>query len=398
MAQRAADQITVVDLTDGVSVILSSESYVFPGTTSAAIPGNTTTKIQAIMGGEYVAASVNVANITKPAGVTVTSDAHATAPTLTISVTGAVTAGGEVVIPVVVDGLTIEKRFSFSIALKGTTGTAGKGIASTDITYQAGSSGTTAPTGSWVANPPAVSPGQFLWTRTVTTYTDATTTTTYSVGGTGTNGTNGSNGTSATYNGLKNEAHSVVTNAAGAALAATTINVDFFGFVGNTRTATTAAVGTLPSGMTVGTNTPGTTSADGILTLVVANGATLGGADSGVVPITLTTGGQARVQNFSWSKAKAGTNGSNGSNGNDAITVEVSSSQGLVFKNTQIATILTARVYKGGAEVTGGALTALGTIKWYKDGGATSVGTGATLTASAGDVADRATYEAKLEY
>lgn len=392
MAQRAADQITLTDLTDGVSVVMSSESYVFPGTTSAAIAGSTTTKIQAIQGDQYVAASVNVANVTKPAGITVTSDNHATAPTLTIAIASSVTTAGEVVIPVVVDGLTIEKRFSYSLALKGSTGSAGKGISSTAISYQKSSSGTDIPTGSWSGTVPSVGAGEYLWTRTVITYTDGASDTSYSVARTG---TNGSNGTNATYNGLKNEAQMIVTNPAGAALGAQTIQVDFFGFVGNTRTATTATVGTLPSGMTVGTNTPGTTGADGVLTLVVANNATLGGADFGVVPITLTTGGQARVQNFSWAKAKAGTDGSNG---NDAVTVEVSSSQGLVFKNTQIATILTARVYKGGAEVTGAALTALGTIKWYKDGGTTAVGTGTSLTVSAGDVADRATYEAKLEY
>lgn len=395
MAQRAADQITLTDLTDGVSVVMSSESYTFPGTATAAIAGSTTTKIQGLVGNTYFAASVNVAAITKPAGVSVSSDNHATAPTLTISVTNAVTTGGEVVIPVVVDGLTIEKRFSYSIALRGTNGSDGKGISGTAITYQAGASGTTAPTGSWTTTVPAVTPGQFLWTRTITTYTDSTTTTTYSVGG---SGTNGSNGVSATYNGLKNEAHTIVTNAAGATVSASTITVDFFGYVGVTRTATTAAVGTLPSGITVGTNTAGTASADGILTLNVANGSTLGGADSGVIPITLTTNGQARVQNFSWAKAKMGAAGADGAAGASAVTLEVSSSNGLMFKNTSIATILTATVYQGGVEVTGAALTALGTIRWYKDGGATSVGTGSTLTVSAGDVADRATFEARLEY
>lgn len=394
MAQRASDQISLVDLTDGVSVVMSSESYSFPGTTSAAIAGSTTTKIQALMGGAYVAASVNVANVTKPAGVTVTSDNHATAPTLTIAVSSAVNTPGEVVIPVVVDGLTIEKRFSYSIAFAGATGSAGKGIASTAITYQAGASGTTTPTGTWTTSVPAVSPGQFLWTRTVITYTDSTTNTSYSVGGTG---TNGSNGVSATLTGLKNEASGIVTNAAGAVLTTTTVQVDFYGYVGNSRAAVTAAVGTLPSGVTVGTNTAGTTSADGILTLVFAAGSTLGGTDIGTIPITLTANGIARVALFSWSKAKAGVDGSNGSNGADAITLEISSSQGLIFKNTSVATVLTARVYVGGIEVTGSALTALGTIRWYKDGGTTAVATGATLTVSAGDVPDRATYEARLE-
>ena len=98
MAQRASDQITLLDLTDGVSVVMSSEAYSFPGTTSAAIAGSTTTKVQALLGGAYVAASVNVAAVTKPVGVTVTSDNHATAPTLTIAVAGTVTVGGEVLI------------------------------------------------------------------------------------------------------------------------------------------------------------------------------------------------------------------------------------------------------------------------------------------------------------
>ena len=328
MAQRAADQITLMDLTDGVSVVMSSEAYSFPGSTTGALAGSTTTKIQAIVGDEYKAASVNVANVTKPAGVTVTSDNHATAPTLTISVSTAVTTAGEITIPVVVEGLTIEKKFSFSIALKGATGT------------------------------PGVSP---------------------------------------TLAGLKNEAHTIVTNAAGATLAASTIQVDFYGYVGTTRRPVTATVGTLPSGMTVGTNTAGTADADGVLTLSVASGATLGGGDSGIVPITLTCNGVSLTMNFSWSKAKAGTNGNNGSNGADAITVEVSSSQGLVFKNAQVATVLTATVYKGGAVVTGANLTALGVIKWYKDGTYLTGKDGATLTVAAGDVTNRATYEARLD-
>ena len=86
-----------------------------------------------------------------------------------------------------------------------------------------------------------------------------------------------------------------------------------------------------------------------------------------------------------------------GAAGADALTLVITSSGGLIFKNTAIATTLTAHVYKGAAEVTGSALTALGTIKWYKDGGTTAVATGQTLTISAGDVASRASYTAQLE-
>ena len=83
---------------------------------------------------------------------------------------------------------------------KGDTGAAGKGVKSTAIAYQASSSGTTTPTGTWSSSIPAVAAGQYLWTRTIITYTDNTTSTMYSVGRMGTNGMNGNagNGVSST--------------------------------------------------------------------------------------------------------------------------------------------------------------------------------------------------------
>lgn len=76
---------------------------------------------------------------------------------------------------------------------KGTDGTSVK-ITAKSVTYQASTSGTTTPTGAWVANPPAVAKGQYLWTKTVVTYSDGNSTTAYSVAYQGTNGTNGQNG------------------------------------------------------------------------------------------------------------------------------------------------------------------------------------------------------------
>src|SRR5690606_38223118 len=55
-------------------------------------------------------------------------------------------------------------------------------------------SGTTAPTGTWSSTIPTPVKGQYLWTRTVTTYTDNSTVTTYSVAYTPTDGQNGANG------------------------------------------------------------------------------------------------------------------------------------------------------------------------------------------------------------
>ena len=98
-----------------------------------------------------------------------------------------------------------------------------------------------------------------------------------------------------------------------------------------------------------------------------------------------------------YSVSYKGTNGINGTNGKDAITMAITSSGGTIFKNIAIATTLTAHVYKGGVEVTGSALSSLGTIKWYKDGGTTAVATGSTYTISASDVSNKATFSAQLE-
>ena len=77
---------------------------------------------------------------------------------------------------------------------KGEKGDTGKGVKSTAITYQVSFSGTTIPTNTWYSSVPPASAGQYMWTRTIITYTDDTTSTIYSVSRMGTNGTNGTNG------------------------------------------------------------------------------------------------------------------------------------------------------------------------------------------------------------
>lgn len=79
----------------------------------------------------------------------------------------------------------------------GTDGIAGKdgvGIKTTSITYQASTSGTTVPTGTWSSQVPSVPNGQFLWTRTVWSYTDNTSETGYSVAKMGDTGPTGPQG------------------------------------------------------------------------------------------------------------------------------------------------------------------------------------------------------------
>lgn len=87
--------------------------------------------------------------------------------------------------------------YTYSVSRMGENGTNGEdgsdglGILSTEVRYQASSSGTTVPSGTWYTSVPSVPEGQYLWTRTVITYTDYTTSTSYSVGRMGKDGAQG---------------------------------------------------------------------------------------------------------------------------------------------------------------------------------------------------------------
>lgn len=343
MAIKAVNQIDVIDLTDGYSVVLTSDSHTFLGTTTS-VNGTqtTTTQVMALCGSEQVPCTVGT--ITSPTGISAVSNGKSPTPTITITATSALTKSGTITIPIVVNGdITINKTFSFSIAFKGQTGQNGTSVTvkSTSVTYQVGASGTTKPTGEWQTEIPNVPNGQFLWTKTVVTYSDGKSTEAYSVSY---KATNGSNGTSVTI----------------------------------TSTSVTYQVST--SGTTAPTGAWGTTVPN------VPNGQYLWTK----TVVTYSNGQHTESYSVSYK-------GTNGINGKDAITMAITSSGGTIFKNTAIATTLTAHVYKGGVEVTGGALADLGTIKWYKDGGTTAVATGSTYTISAGDVSNKATFSAQLE-
>lgn len=75
---------------------------------------------------------------------------------------------------------------SYSVSMMGNdgqNGTDGRGVKHTEVTYQAGCSGTVIPTGKWSTEIPASSSSTpYIWTRTIITYTDDTTSTSYNVG------------------------------------------------------------------------------------------------------------------------------------------------------------------------------------------------------------------------
>ena len=339
MPIKASNQVDLIDLTDGYSVILTSESYTFLGTTNSVDGTQTTTiKIMALRGAEQIACEVG--DIATPTGISAVSDGKTPSPTITITATSALKTSGSITIPVEIGDITINKIFSYSIAFKGEDGTSVT-ITNQSVTYQVGTSGTTAPTGNWTTTIPTPGANQYLWTKTEVTYSDGKKTIAYSVSR---NPSNGADGTSVTVSS-----------------SSTTYQI--------------STSGTTPPTGTWSSTIPSVPQGQYLWTRIIVN----------------YSDGKSTT---SYSVSRAAIDGSDGE---DAINLVVTSSNGLIFKNTAIATVLTAHVYKGGLEVTGSALTALGTIKWYKDGATSSMATGQTLTITAGDVSDKATYVAQLE-
>lgn len=345
MAVKTADQITIVDLTDGYSVGMTSEGYTFVGDTQYALAGSCTTQIVCYQGDTAVPVSVGTCSC--PTGVTATvSNNETTAPTITISVAaGKVSGSCEVSIPITVgDDIQFTRKFSIGVALKGSTGAkgdkgdqgiqgekgdTGRGIAESKTYYKLSSSAA-APTFSESsftdsANTATTSGNPYLWACTVITYTDSTKANTgvYLASKYVANGQNG-----------------------------TSVKVS---------SSATSPVATTASNPYLWTE------------------------------VTYSDGSKAY---------SVSAKGDTGAAGADAITMAITSSAGTVFKNGAISTVLTAHVYMAGKEITANTsptLASLGSIKWYKDGSTTSVATGQTYTVKPDDVESKAIFTAQLE-
>ncbi|HEL1581787.1 TPA: phage tail protein [Streptococcus suis] len=92
------------------------------------------------------------------------------------------------------DGVKGEKGDPGQKGSDGLPGRDGVGIRSTTVTYASSTNGTTAPTTGWTAVVPTVAPGNYLWTKTVWTYTDGNTETGYTVSRIGRDGNTGRDG------------------------------------------------------------------------------------------------------------------------------------------------------------------------------------------------------------
>lgn len=354
MAIKSADQITIIDVTDAYSVILTSEAYTFVGGTSGVASGNICETQAVAYCGSTQCQTVHIGDITCPSGITssVTNNDTAT-PTIKFTTSATVSVACEAIIPVTVDGVIVNKKFSFAVAKTGSAGTSVT-VSSTSVKYAVSDSGTTTPTSGWGTSVPTVNNGQYLWTQTIVNYSDGKKTEAYSVSYKGTNGSNGTNGTSVTI---------------------TSTSVQYQ----KSSNGTSAPTGTWSD------TVPSVSNGEFLWTRTIVN---------------YSDGKSTTSYSVSY-KGTNGTNGKDGAAGADAITVTITSSNGTVFKNSSGTTVLTAHVFKGGVEQSitdaGVVANSLGTIKWYKGTSTTAVATAKTLEVKASDITNTALYTCQLE-
>lgn len=149
-----------------------------------------------------------------------------------------------------------------------------------------------------------------------------------------------------------------------------------------------------PTGISVTVENSGTAK----VKITFTTTATIASACEATIPVLVD--GVTMNKKFSFAVAKTGATGATGAAGKDAITLSITSSNGIVFKNNSDTTVLTAHVFQGGVEQTiteAGVCGSLGSIKWYKGGSTTAVATSKSLTVTAKDVTNSVAYTCQLE-
>lgn len=212
-------------------------------------------------------------------------------------------------------------------------------------------------------------------------------------GAKGSTGATGSGGLSVI---LGNEGQTIACTNGGLVSPAVEVAIPFTGYVGITQTACTVVAGTLPSGVTVKSNTAATASAAGSLVLAFAANANLGGASvmNGTIDLTFTISGKTVVKKFGWSKSVKGNTGAAGAN---AIVFSVYAPNGTVVQNQSGSLTLATAAYSGATAITSGA-----TYQWakYVNGTWTNISgaTASTLSVSGADIVNIQSYRCTMTY
>ena len=128
MAIKGSAQTTLIDVTDAYSVMLTSEAYTFQGNSEGAPAGSTcSTDIVAYCGDVPCKISVSSEDIVCPTGISASvENNNSLSPIITFKTTAVIKVACEATVPISVDGLVINKKFSFAIAKTGEKGDTGK--------------------------------------------------------------------------------------------------------------------------------------------------------------------------------------------------------------------------------------------------------------------------------
>ena len=323
---------------DAYTVILSNESHTFPGSTTSALDSSTTIDIIGYKGATQMACTIGTIS-GLPTGMTTSiSNNSSTTAKITVNVTTSMTAkSGTLTIPVTIDGKSFTKKFSYSIALKGSDSQtldlyADKYVVpfnannsvkdSSNITLTAtpkNLSGTvtwsvspTSITLNGTGNTRTIAPSSFssvnsaVVTASLGGYTDKVTIVKVKDGATGANGTNGTNGVNGD-NGitivLSNPSHTFMGDETKAKASSTTCNV--IAYKGTTQKACTiGTISGMPTGMSTSISNNGTTTA--YFTVSVTTSMTTG---SGTLNVPVTCDGKTFTLLFSYSLALKGQYG-----------------------------------------------------------------------------------------
>lgn len=164
----------------------------------------------------------------------------------------------------------------------------------------------------------------------------------------GKDGEAGDNGTDGISFVTGNDSEVIPCDTTGNALVAKDISIPFTAYKGITRAACTCTVGTLPTGVTVKSNTAGTASAAGLLVLTVTQSATFGNSSlmSGDITLTLTSNGVSAEKKFTWAKNNEAQAGQN------AVLLQIFSDNGDTIHNGEGSITLQTVLMSGSLEVT----------------------------------------------
>ena len=323
---------------DAYTVILSNESHTFPGSTTSALASSTTIDIIGYKGATQMACTIGTIS-ELPTGMTTSiSNNSSTTAKITVNVTTSMTTkSGTLTIPVTIDGKSFTKKFSYSIALKGSDSQtldlyADKYVVpfnadnsvkdSSNITLTAtpkNLSGTvtwsvspTTVTLSGTGNTRTISPSSFssvnsaVVTVSLGGYTDKVTIVKVKDGATGASGTNGTNGVNGD-NGitivLSNPSHTFMGDETKAKASSTTCNV--IAYKGTSQIpCTIGTISGMPTGMSTSITNNGENNA--YFTVAVTTSMTTG---SGTLTVPVTCDGKTFTLLFSYSLALKGQYG-----------------------------------------------------------------------------------------